>query len=366
MQDGVKAMNILQKFSTQMNLNKMNILRNTLNINKNKKSYNIIVIAFLIILLLIGVFFSISIGSTKIPLSAIITTLKQGDNTSKIYRIISYVRIPRTFAAVIAGSSLSVSGVILQSVLNNSLASPSIIGVNSGAGLCTVLIAAFFPKYLYLTTIAAFMGAILAVLLVYFIAKKTGASRMAIILSGVAVSSFIGAMTDTVLTLKPDTVIGRTAFLIGGFSGITMDKVSFAGSFILIAIVIAFILSYDMNILALGDESAKSLGLNVAKLRFIYLILAALLAGSAISFAGLLGFVGLIVPHTARILVGYDNRILLPVSALLGGIFTLLCDLLARVIFAPYEIPVGIIMSFLGGPFFIYLLIKGKRGLLYD
>lgn len=145
-----------------------------------------------------------------------------------------------------------------------------------------------------------------------------------------------------------------------------MDKVSFAGGFIITAIVIAFILGYDMNILALGDESAKSLGLNVARSRFIYLILAAILAGSAISFAGLLGFVGLIVPHVARILVGYDNRILLPVSALLGGIFTLICDLLARVIFAPYEIPVGIIMSFLGGPFFIYLLIKRKRGLLND
>ena len=349
-----------------MYLNKKKVHGNMLNIKKNSKSYKVIVIAFLTILLIIGVLLSISIGSTKIPLSAIISTIKQGDNASKVYRIISFVRIPRTFAAVLAGCALSVSGVILQSVLNNSLASPSIIGVNSGAGLFTVLIAAFFPKYLHLTTIAAFMGAILAVLLVYFIAKKTGASRMAIILSGVAVSSFIGAMTDTVLTLKPDTVIGRTAFLIGGFSGITIDKVSFAGGFIITAIMIAFILSYDMNILALGDESAKSLGLNITRLRFIYLILAAILAGSAISFAGLLGFVGLIVPHVARLLVGYVNRILLPVSALLGGIFTLLCDLLARVIFAPYEIPVGIIMSFLGGPFFIYLLVKGKRGMLYD
>ena len=341
-------------------------MKNRLKINKSRKGYNVTVIAFLTILLMVGVLLSISIGSTKIPLSAIFNTIKQGDSTSKFYRIISFVRIPRTFAAIFAGCALSVSGVILQSVLNNSLASPSIIGVNSGAGLFTVLIAAFFPNHLHLTTIAAFMGAILAVLLVYFIAKRTGASRMVIILSGVAVSSFIGAMTDTVLTLKPDTVFGRAAFLIGGFSGITMNKISFAGGFIIAAIVIAFILSYDMNILALGDESAKSLGLNVAGLRFVCLVLAAILAGSAISFAGLLGFVGLIVPHVARLLVGYDNRILLPVSSLIGGIFTLLCDLLARVIFAPYEIPVGIIMSFLGGPFFIYLLIRRKRGLLYD
>lgn len=309
---------------------------------------------------------SLGIGSSKIPLSEIISAMHQGDNTSKTYRIISFVRIPRTLAAVLAGCALSMSGAILQSVLNNSLAGPNIIGVNSGAGLFTVLIAAFFPASLYFTTIAAFTGALLAVFLVYFIARKTGASRMAIVLSGVAVSSFIGAMTDTVLTLRPDTAISRAAFLIGGFSGITMDKLSFAGCFIVFAFVMALILGYDMNILNLGDESAKSLGLNVVKLRFMFLILAALLAGSAISFAGLLGFVGLIVPHVSRLLVGYDNRILLPVSALLGSVFTLLCDLLARVLFAPFEIPVGIIMSFLGGPFFIYLLIKGKRGQLYD
>lgn len=180
----------------------------------------------------------------------------------------------------------------------------------------------------------------------YFIARKTGASRMAIVLSGVAVSSFIGAITDTVLTLKPDTMIARAAFLIGGFSGITMDKLSFAGVFILIALIASLVLSYDMNVLALGDESAKSLGLNISRIRFSSLILAAILAGSAISFAGHIGFVGLIVPHVARFIVGHDNRLVIPVSALMGSIFTLLCDLLARVLFAPYEIPVGIIMSF--------------------
>jgi iron complex transport system permease protein len=349
-----------------MNLNKMELHNKADVINRSRRSYNVTVIAFLTILLAFVVFMSISIGSSKIPLSAIISAIKQGDTTSNIFRIISYVRVPRTAAAVIAGLALSVSGVILQSVLNNSLAGPNIIGVNSGAGLFAVLIAAFLPVSFYLTTIAAFTGAILSALLVYFIARKTGASRMAIVLAGVAVSSCIGAMTDTVITLKPDAVMDRTAFLIGGFSGITLDKVNFAGGFIVLAFVLALILSYDMNILALGDESAKSLGLNVTRIRFLYLILAAVLAGSAISIAGILGFVGLIVPHIARILVGYDNRVLIPVSALLGSIFTLFCDLLARVIFAPYEIPVGIIMSFLGGPFFIYLLIKGRRGQLYD
>ncbi len=324
------------------------------------------VVALLVVLLIAGILLSISIGSTRIPISEIIEAIRKGDVTSKTYRIVSFVRIPRTLAAVLAGCALAVSGTILQSVLNNSLASPSIIGVNSGAGLFTVLIAAFFPASIYYTTITAFLGALLAVLMVYFIARKTGASRMAIVLSGVAVSSFIGAITDTVLTLKPDVSIERTAFLIGGLSGVTMEKLGFAGIFIAIALILSLILSYDMNVLALGDESAKSLGMKVSRIRFLFLILAALLSGSAISFAGLLGFVGLIVPHVSRIIVGYDNRILIPVSALLGGLFTLLCDLLARVLFAPFEIPVGIIMSFLGGPFFIYLLISRRRGQLYD
>lgn len=315
---------------------------------------------------MLGISLSISIGSSKIPLYEITSTLLKGDKTSKVFRIICFVRIPRTIAAILAGCALSVSGVILQSVLNNALASPNTVGVNAGSGLFTVLIAAFFPGYLHFTPIAAFIGALIAVFLVYFLAHKTGTSRMAIVLSGIAVSSFIGAITDAVLTLSPDTAISRTEFLIGGFSGVTIKNIGFSAWFIIIAFVAAMVLSYDMNVLALGDESAKSLGLNVSLYRFIFLIIAALLAGSAISFAGLLGFIGLIVPHVSRFLMGYDNRLLIPVSALLGSVFTLFCDLLSRVLFAPFEIPVGIIMSFLGGPFFIYLLLKQKRGRIND
>jgi iron complex transport system permease protein len=354
MQDGVKVMNTWQKFSIRRSL------------NKKGKGYCVLLIVILAILLVIGMFLSTSIGSVKIPLSEIVTSIRSGDRTLKAYIIIMFVRIPRTLAAVLAGCALSVSGAVLQSVLNNSLASPNVIGVNSGAGLFTVLIAAFFPASLHLATPAAFAGALLAVFSVYFIARKTGASKTTIVLSGVAVSSFIGAITDTLLTLKPDTVFARTAFLIGGFSGITMEKIRFAGIWIVIAMVIAFLMSRDMNVLMLGDESARSLGLNTGRVRFVCMILSALLAGSAVSFAGQIGFVGLIMPHTARIFTGQDNRILLPVSALLGGIFVLMCDLLARILFAPFEIPAGIIMSFLGGPFFIYLLIKAKKGQQYD
>lgn len=329
--------------------------------NKDSLSYNIAVMALLSITLAAGIILSISLGSTKLTLTETINALFD-ESSSNAYQIVNYVRLPRMLAALLAGSSLSVAGVILQTVLNNSLASPNVIGVNAGSGLFVVLIAAFFPSYFYLTPVAAFMGALIAVNIVYFIALKTGASRMTIVLSGIAVSSFIGAITDTVLTIVPDASISRTAFMIGGFSGVTMEKLQFAALFIIFGLIVSMLLSYDMNILSLGDESAKSLGLNVPLYRFVLLAVAALLSGSAISFSGLIGFIGLIVPHAARFLVGNDNRILIVVSALLGSSFTLFCDILSRILFAPYELPVGIIMSFIGGPFFVYLLLMKKRG----
>lgn len=179
-------------------------------------------------------------------------------------------------------------------------------------------------------------------------------------------SSFIGAITDTILTISPTTAISKASFSIGGLSGVSMNAIKLPGILIFISFITLFILSYDMNILSLGDETAKSLGLNVSTYRFAFIVLSALFSGSAISFAGLLGFIGLIVPHAARMIVGYDNRVLVPVTALLGSLFTLICDIMARTLFAPYEIPVGIIMSFLGGPFFIYLLFKQKRRLVDD
>jgi len=335
-------------------------------LNKNSRGYNIIVIAFLAGLLAVVAFLSIRVGSSKLTLSEITDAIFKNDVALNTYQIVNYVRIPRMLAAILAGSALSVSGVILQSVLNNSLASPNVIGVNAGSGLFVVLITALFPSYFYLTPVAAFLGALTAVFLVYFIAQKTGVSRITIVLAGIAVSNFIGAITDTILTIVPDASISRTAFMIGGFSGVTMEEISFAAIFIVFGLIVSFLLSYDMNVLSLGDETAKSLGLNVSRYRFIFLTVAALLAGSAISFSGLIGFIGLIVPHAARSLVGNDNRLLTAVSALLGSIFTLFCDILSRVLFAPYEIPVGIIMSFIGGPFFVYLLLKKKGGRIHD
>ena len=344
----MKAIDTLQKLSIRKSLIDI-------------KAYNFLVIAFLLILLIVLIFTSICVGSSSIEITDVFKALfKDGPLTSE-YKIINYVRIPRTLSAILAGSGLAISGLILQSVLNNALASPTIIGVNSGAGLFTALATVFFPANFNIMPLAAFFGAFLATIVVYFVARKTGASRMTIILAGVAVSSLIGAITDTVLIIFPDTVINRTSFIIGGLSGVTMNRLLVPGIIIFISMIVTLIFSYDLNVLSLGDQTSKSLGLNVDRTRFLFIILSSLLAGSVISFAGLLGFIGLIVPHLSRLIVGYDNRILIPVSVLIGSSFALFCDILARTLFAPYEIPVGIIMSFLGSPFFIYLLLNRKR-----
>lgn len=289
-----------------------------------------------------------------------------GRATGAVRQICLLVRLPRTIAAVLAGAALSVSGLILQTVLNNALAGPNIIGVNAGAGLFTLLLAAFFPSLLLFTPLAAMLGALVATLLIYFIASATGASRMTLVLAGIAISSFLGAMTDTVLTLVPEAQTSRMSFMIGGLSGVYMRQMLPAMAVIAAGMLLAFVLRRQMNVLMLGDEVATSLGLRTRAVRFALLLAAAMLAGGAVSFAGLLGFIGLIVPHTARFLIGYDQKALVPLCALLGAAFTLLCDLLSRVPFAPYEIPVGIVLSFIGGPFFLMLLLRQKRGRLYD
>lgn len=278
-------------------------------------------------------------------------------------RIILYIRLPRVLGAMLSGAALAVSGAVIQSVLANPLAAPNIIGVNAGAGLLTVLCAAFFPGAVKLLPTAAFLGAFGAVMLVYGIAKKTGASRMTLVLAGIGVSSLLNAVIDTVTTLCPDVLAGISSFKSGGFSGVTVKSLFPAWLFIAVGIAAAVMLSHDLDVLALGDNTARSLGMNAGAVRFIFLVIAALLAGASVSFSGLIGFVGLIVPHMARKIMGTsENTAVLPVCALLGGAFLCLCDTLARTVFAPYELPTGIVVSYIGVPFFIWLLIRKKGG----
>ncbi len=307
-----------------------------------------------------GFFISIGNGAVKISPSEIINTILFDEGTVN-YQIIWNVRLPRTITASLVGTCLALSGCILQGVMRNPLASPNIIGVSSGAGLMTLIVLIIFPDYYYLAPMGAFIGALFATLFIYFLAWKEGAATTRLILAGVAVSSLLGAGNNAIMTFYPDKVSGVLGFMVGGLSSTNWNHVDMIFPYAIVGTIILLLISNKLNILMLGDEVATGLGLNVEGTRFFFIIVSSLLAGAAVSVVGLLGFVGLIVPHITRLFIGSDYRYLLPATIFTGSAVVVLCDTLARVMFAPLEIPVGIIMSALGAPFFLYLQRRKKE-----
>ena len=279
--------------------------------------------------------------------------------------IFRFVRLPRTLGCLLAGAALAVSGAVIQGVLSNKLASPSIIGVNAGAGLAVTLCCAWGALSGWAIAGSAFLGALLSVFLIVLVAEKAGASRTTVILTGVAVNAFLNALSEAVSTLIPEVGMMAGDFRVGGFGAVSQVRLLPAGVLICLALLAVCSLHNELDVLALGEETAQGLGMDVKKTRTLLLVLAALLAGAAVSFAGLLGFVGLIVPHGVRRMAGSESKVLLPLCAMGGAAFVAFCDTAARVIFAPFELPVGILLSVLGGPFFLLLLLKRKGGRIY-
>ena len=305
--------------------------------------------------------FSLLLGAVRLSPAQLWKALLEGPGNTAGY-IFWYARLPRTAACLLSGAALAVSGAVIQAVLSNKLASPGIIGVNAGAGLAVTACCALGLLSGWIIALSAFGGAMVSVLLVMFTAEKTGASRTTVILGGVAVNSFLNALSEALTTLVPDAGVLSGDFRVGGFSSVVPVRLLPAGILICSALLVVLTLHNELDVLALGEETAQSLGMSVKKTRTLFLVLSAMLAGASVSFAGLLGFVGLIVPHAARSLVGSESRSLLPLCAIGGSGFVTACDLVSRLLFIPYELPVGILMSVLGGPFFLGLLLKRKGG----
>jgi iron complex transport system permease protein len=303
---------------------------------------------------------NICVGAAGITLPRLWSAILSGPSGTADGRILWYVRLPRTAACILAGAGLSVSGAVIQRVLANQLASPGIIGVNAGAGLAVVVCCAFGVWSAWAIAGAAFIGAVCATFLIVLAAQKSGASRTPVVLGGVAVTACLSAATEAVTRLVPDAAVISADFKVGGFSAIDQARLLPAAVLILAGIVFVCTLTNELDVLSLGDETAHALGARPARLRNLLLTVAALLAGASVSFAGILGFIGLIVPHIARKLIGTESGRLIPFSALLGGGFVAVCDLAARMLFSPHELPTGILLSFVGGPFFIWLLLKRK------
>lgn len=316
----------------------------------------------LLIFCLISIWASLSLGAAKLRVSQIWQAIWQGAHSGYEGYIFWYVRLPRTAACLLAGAGLAVSGAVIQAVLANPLASSGMIGVNAGAGMAVTICCGLGIFGGWVIAGAAFAGGLSAVMLVAAAAQKRKASRTTVILGGVAVNSFFSAVSEAIITLVPEAGTMSADFRVGGFSSVSYVRLIPAGILIVAALGITLTLCNELDLMNLGEETAQSLGMPVKKMRTVMLGLAALLAGASVSFAGILGFVGLIVPHTMRKLVGNESRNLLPACAIGGAGFVTFCDVIARVAFMPYEIPVGILMSFIGGPFFVWLILKKKGG----
>lgn len=323
-----------------------------------KRNRRILIFTGLLILMAL-----VGLGSGAVKLSPQdFTGLFMEEELTKSGRILLYVRLPRVAGAIVAGVGLSVAGAVIQTILNNPLAGPNIIGVNAGAGFAVVLCGILLPGAYGILPLAAFIGAFGTVLFVYYLGKKTGSSKITLVLAGVAINSLLNSASDAVNAFSESSLIASNAFKIGGLSGINTNVLKYAAIAVVIAVVLVFLLHNELEVLSLGEDKAKTLGLPIGFYRFVFLALAAVLAGASVSFVGLLGFVGLIVPHIARLLVGEECKYYILASAILGALFLLTCDYIARTWFAPYELPTGIILSFIGAPFFLWLLIRRKRG----
>lgn len=342
MQNGAKRMKILKKFSA-----------------KNKKN---IIFSFGILLFFTSVVLSICIGSSAISLKQLINCVISSNNTGIEKSILMYVRLPRTLACIFAGAGLSVSGAILQRVLANKLASPSIIGVNAGAGLGITICSAIGAVSAITYSISAFLGSVLAVTVITLAAYRTRAAKTTVILGGVAINAILNACSEAITVLNNDAAIMSVDFRVGGFSSVSYVKIIPAIIMILIALIITSTILNELDVLSMGDETSQGLGMNVRRTKNTFLFLASLLAGASVSFAGLLGFIGLIIPHFVRKVCGTDSKTLIFGSCIFGATFLTLSDVISRVIFAPYELPVGIIMAIIGGPVFVMLLIRKKGG----
>lgn len=329
----------------------------------NKKRsllYKNTILIILLILSILAMLICIGIGTIRFSFQEIIHGLFVNDDS--VERLIIFQsRLPRILVAGLVGICLSLSGVILQGVMRNNLASPSTIGVTSGASFVGYLTLVVFPSFSYLLPVGSILGAFFTTLLIYLLAYQKGVSPVKMILSGLAVSALFGAFNDIIKTFFADSLGNASGFLVGGLNGVTWKSFRLIIPYALLGIGCCILLPSKMNILMLGDETANSLGLHTEFFRFFLIIVSSLLAGSAIAVAGLISFVGLIVPHIARIIIGSDYKHLFPASIFLGFILVVVCDTIGRVILPPGEVPVSIILAFIGAPFFLILLRTRKQ-----
>lgn len=337
---------------------------------KRRLRWSLIIICLLIGLVL-TIILALSIGPVGIPMATVFKILFQfpqsWPDSQEI--IVTRVRLPRILLGALVGSALAVAGCAMQGLFKNPMASPYILGISSGAAFgasVAIVVGVSFGVSIFMHTLAipimAFIFSSITVFLVYNIARVHGRVPIeTLLLAGIAVGAFFSAQVSLMKYLAGEELRGIVFWLMGGLWASTWDKVAIAFPLIVLGVGVMMFLARDLNLMLMGEEHALNLGINVESVKKVVLIFASLVTAAAVSVSGIIGFVGLIIPHIMRIFVGPDHRILLPSSCLVGAMFLILMDTLARTMIQPTELPVGIITASFGAPFFLYLLRKRKR-----
>jgi iron complex transport system permease protein len=314
-------------------------------------------------LLLVASLISLSLGSVPVPFKEVIYFISGRIINEENRTILLSIRLPRILLAIIVGGGLSVAGVVFQALLRNPLAEPFILGVSSGGTLGAV-IAITFGIGLSIVTIPvfAFVGSLIVMLIVYSIAEKYGKLEpTTLLLVGIMTGAFFNALILLMIALKHQEARGAFLWLMGNLAFADLNALFVVAPFILTAVGIIFLYSRNYNLIAIGEETAANLGLEVQKFKRISYLLASLITGLAVSVSGVIGFVGLLMPHICRLIFGADHRLVIPVSFFMGATFLVVIDLIARILISPAEIPVGAVTAIVGAPVFIWLLRRSRR-----
>lgn len=323
-------------------------------------SKKICMILTTVFVLCFTILISLRIGSIDISFKELIDGMflsKQSNN----FLIIRDLRMPRVLSAVLIGGNLAVAGALLQTTMKNPLADPGIIGISSGASLGAIAVMVIFTDLIKYKIIIAFIGGIIAACLVYLIGEDKGFSPVRIILAGVCVNSILNALSSMVTVFNSAGVSSIQTWLLGSLVNVTWNDFKILALYTIVGIALCLLVIKSCDLMRLGDKTAQSLGLNVNRVRVMITFVAVFLTSISTGVGGVISFVGLVIPHICRFLIGSSHKFLIPFSYFMGGFLLLVADTVSRNIFRPYEIPVGLTMCLVGGPFFIYILRRSKR-----
>jgi len=326
-----------------------------------------LIIVFMVLALFAAIIICLSIGVVSIPFDQVISIL-MGGGSDRDRHIIFNLRLPRVLLGVIVGASLAVAGATMQGLFRNPMASPSVIGISAGAAFgasLALVLGVSWVSGAFAIPAMAFLFAFITLFLVYAVSRdRRGYVPVeTLLLAGIAIGALFNALVSALQYFAGDKLSGVVFWLMGGLNNATWDQILISIPAVILGCAVIMMLSRDLNAIMVGEEQAGNLGINVNQIRMVLLLAASLVTAIAVSVAGTIGFVGLIIPHVLRILVGPDRRVLLPASIIGGALFMVATDTLARTIIAPAELPVGIITSLLGAPFFIYLLTSRKKSM---